>query len=94
MELVLNSYREKAGKSIIAKESLSTRSVNSMRDSIIDLKEELSGSSSKAINIVEADNPTLSNESQEKNIKPSVGKNKSVGNIELGEAALKDIFNI
>ena len=94
MELVLNSYREKAGKSIIAKESLSTRSVNSMRDSIIDLKEELSGSSSKAINIVEAVNPTLSNESQEKNIKPSVGKNKSVGNIELGEAALKDIFNI
>lgn len=91
MELVLNSYREKAGKSILAKEALSTRTVNSMRDTIIDLKEELSAGKAKALNISEASNPTLTNE---KKVKDNVGKNKSIGNIELGESAIKDIFGL
>ena len=90
----LNSLRASLNKGIIAKESLSTRSFESIKDSILDMREELTGLAAVR-QIAEATDPTIQNkENIEKNkekTKLNVNESNSVGNIDL-EEGVKDLM--
>ena len=80
----LNSLRRSLNKPVLVKETLTTRSDESLRDAISDLKEELEGIANLK-NIQEANNPTIVNEENEKNNKPNVKESNTIGNINLEE---------
>lgn len=90
-ESEFNTLRLSLNKEIVAKESLSTRTDDSLLDAIVDLKEEMNGIS-KLKNIVEATNPTIDPEKIKNNSKPNVKEHKTVGNINV-EEGLKDLFS-
>ena len=91
MEENLTTLRSVLNKPVLAKEALSTRSDESIKDSILDLKEELFGLTTVK-NITEAVDPTLKTEEkiQEKN-KVVVNESKTAGNINL-EEAMQDLM--
>ena len=84
----LNAYRTALSKSIIAKEALEVRTIESIKDSISDLKEEMQGLTAVK-QITEAVDPTIQPKEKNKNIqentKANVKEVKSVGNIDLEE---------
>ena len=87
----LNSLRRSLNKPVLVKEALTTRSDESLRDAICDLKEELEGIANLK-NVQEANDPTIVIEENEKNNKPNVKESKTVGNINV-EEGLADIFS-
>lgn len=89
-ESEFNTLRISLNKEMIAKESLSARTDDSLMDAIMDLKEEMSGVK-KLKNIQEAQNPTLDIEKNKNNDVANVKESKTVGNINV-EEGLKDIF--
>lgn len=83
-----NSFRTLLNKPIMTAESLSSRNIESIKDSIADLKEEMKGLSSVK-QIAEATDPTLQiKETKEKikeNKQAGVKESNSNGNIDLEE---------
>lgn len=93
----LNLVRQSLGKGIVAKESLEKRTLDSIKDSLIDLTEEFNASF-KVKNIQEAADPTLSNPSgvdTNKKTDINVKESKTLSNKELNREFhnfLNDIF--
>lgn len=87
----LNVLRTALNKPIVLKESLSSRSIDSIKDSIVDLKEEFSNLNSVK-NITEAQDPTLKAKEIIKNNKIDVKEGKSNSNIDMTES-VKDIMS-
>ena len=86
----LLSLRESLNKPVITKESLEGRSLDSIKDSILDLKEEMNGQGAKPeIKIQEAQDPTLKSN---KNTDVDVKESKKESNIDLREG-LEKIMN-
>lgn len=90
-ESEFNTLRQALNKEIVVKESLSLRSDDSLKDAIMDLKEEMNGVK-KIKNIQEAINPALDTEKNKNNEINNVKESKTIGNMNL-EEGLKDIFN-
>lgn len=87
----LIALRTVLNKPAMLKESLSDRSFESIKDSIVDLKEEMKGLSAVK-NISEATDPTAKNiENNEKNKSVNVKESKTNGNIDL-EEGLKNLM--
>lgn len=88
----LNSLRANLNKTIFTTEALESRTFESIKDSIKDLKEELTGLDSVK-HITESTDPTLkTTEALEKNKETTeldVKENKTVGNIDLEEGLNK-----
>lgn len=87
----LNSYRQVLNKPLIAKESLESRSLESIKDAILDLKEEMTGLQSVK-HITEAIDPTSKKDEKitEKNI-INVNESKTNSNINFREE-LQNVF--
>ena len=86
----LLSLRESLNKPVITKESLEGRSLDSIKDSILDLKEEMNEQGAKPeIKIQEAQDPTLKSN---KNTDVDVKESKKESNIDLREG-LEKIMN-
>ena len=86
----LLSLRESLNKPVITKESLEGRSLDSIKDSILDLKEEMNGQGAKPeVKIQEAQDPTLKSN---KNTDVDVKESKKESNIDLREG-LEKIMN-
>jgi len=90
-ESEFNTLRRSLNKEIITKESLSSRTDDSLMDAILDLKEEMSGVR-KLRSIQETVNPTLDSEKNKNKTVSDVKESKTVGNMNL-EEGLKDIFS-
>lgn len=95
LEANVNSFREMLNKQPLSKEVLATRATTSLKDSILDLKEELKSSNAR-IDLKEAKDPTLKNEFDnfEKNNKSNcVKENKTDSNINMTESCKnEDVF--
>lgn len=87
----LIALRTVLNKPVIVRESLTTRSLESIKDSIADLKEEMQGLSAVK-NIAEAADPTINKEKNKEIKKPTVKESKNNSNIDL-EEGLKDLMS-
>lgn len=87
----LIALRTVLNKPVIVKESLTSRSLESIKDSISDLKEEMAGLSAVK-NIAEAVDPTINKEKNKEITKPTVKESKNNSNIDL-EEGLKDLMS-
>jgi hypothetical protein len=81
----LNTLRSALNKPVALKESLADRTLESMRGSIVDLKEELTGINSVK-NITEAADNTLKSQEVEKNSGIDVKEAKTDSNIDMTES--------
>lgn len=90
-ESELNTLRTTLGKEVLLKESLSSRSNESLMDAICDLKEEAAGNGILK-NIVEANDPTINKEKNKNNPTVNVKETKTVGNINV-EESLENILS-
>ena len=92
LEHSFNSYRVSAGKSIV--ENLEGRSIDSLRDSILDIKSEMK-TADKAVVVTEAVDPTIKEDTKEisKKSKVNVKESNTVSNISV-EDALNKVFNL
>lgn len=87
----LNSYRQVLNKPILAKESLESRSLESIKDSIADLKEEMTGLQSVK-HITEANDPTAKKDEKIAEKKAlDVNESKTNSNINFREE-LQNVF--
>lgn len=86
----LNTLRTALNKPVTLKESLSERSIDSIKDSIVDLKEELTGINSVK-NITPVVDETLKSEEIIKNTDIDVKEAKSDSNIDMTES-VKDLL--
>ena len=89
MEDNLNSLRTALNKPVVLKENLNSRSIESIKDSISDLKSELSGFNSVK-NIVESVDPTLKTIEKTKNNSEIVKESKKTSNIDMTEEEVKN----
>lgn len=89
----LNSLREKLGRAPLLKESLSSRSDDSLKDAILDLKEEL-GSVTALKNVEPIKDPTAIKEKNENKTDINVKENKTVGNINLEESITNTLYQL
>lgn len=87
----LNVLRTALNKPVVLKESLSSRSVESINDSILDLKEELSGINGVK-NITKIEDEGLKSEEIVKKQNIDVNEAKSDSNIDMTES-VRDILN-
>lgn len=87
----LNSYRQVLNKPVLAKESLESRSLESIKDSIADLKEEMTGLQSVK-HITEANDPTAKKDEKIAEKKAlDVNESKTNSNINFREE-LQNVF--
>ena len=86
MEDSLNSLRMALNKPVVLKESLSTRTVESIKDSILDLKEEMQGFNNVK-NITHIEDTTLKREENDKINSLNVKESNSESNINVEETA-------
>ena len=87
----LNNLRVSLGKPLIAKESLEKRSLESIKDSIADLKNEEKSLKEGLSNITSIEDPTLKTEKIDKKNTTSVKEEKTASNINL-EEGLQDLL--
>lgn len=87
----LNTLRTALNKPVVLKESLVERSLDSIKDSIVDLKEELNGKNA-VLNITEAEDKTLKSKEIVKNPEIDVKEAKTDSNIDMKES-VKDILS-
>lgn len=90
-ESEFNTLRQALNKEIIVKEALANRSDDSLRDAIVDLKEELSTGVAALKTIQESASPLINPEKNENINQVNVKENKTLGNINV-EEGLADIF--
>ena len=90
-ESELNTLRTALNKAVITQESLSTRSDESIVDSIHDLKEEMATGANALKSIQEASSPVLNAQKSKNNKTVDVKEQEAEGNINL-EQGLEDFF--